>query len=239
MLDLGSFTHFYHFDREDLFKNASIDVIIFRYQLNFFNNNVVYYNNDLSTLKNCDGMIIFIDINNETYKISEYFDVYVGLVSGADKVFKNEQYSNIEVLTGNNKREKYILIDNFPTSNDEFNSYFLSKKDILISRKIRKFNDTNWYQWGALRNYDKIVANWDRECIYVHNLTRNEKIAFKGNVEFFGGNLLIMIPKTDIDLNQCLDYLNSLDFKSNFMYAGRFKIGQRQLANSYFKIPHL
>ena len=36
----------------------------------------------------------------------------------------------------------------------------------------------------------------------------------------------------DIDLIKVVDYLNSPDFKTNYIYSGRFKIGHRQLCNS-------
>ena len=34
-----------------------------------------------------------------------------------------------------------------------------------------------------------------KQCIYIYNLTRQTKIAFKGNVSYFGGGLIILIPK--------------------------------------------
>ena len=71
-----------------------------------------------------------------------------------------------------------------------------------------------------------------RPCIYVKNLTRNTIVAFKGTVTYFGGKLLCLIPRTEIDLDNIVTYLNSDMFKKNYMYAGRFKIGQRQLANA-------
>ena len=35
-----------------------------------------------------------------------------------------------------------------------------------------------------------------------------------------------------MDLKKVVSYLNSEKFKKNFTYAGRFKIGHRQLSNS-------
>ncbi len=55
----------------------------------------------------------------------------------------------------------------------------------------------------------------------------------------FGGGLIILIPKKDCDLHSILAYLNSDTFKGNFMSSGRFKIGHRQICNSYIPDEYL
>ena len=74
-------------------------------------------------------------------------------------------------------------------------------------------------------------------CIYISNLTRANEVAFIGKVQLFSGSLIILIPKTKIDLNLVCKCLNSDEFKSNYTYAGRFKIGHRQLLNASLNIP--
>ena len=73
----------------------------------------------------------------------------------------------------------------------------------------------------------------DNECIYVSNLTRNNTIAFDGKVMYFGGSLLIMIPKKNVNIKNVTNYLNSNQFKENYIYSGRFKIGHKQLSKAY------
>lgn len=68
--------------------------------------------------------------------------------------------------------------------------------------------------------------------IYVYNLTRKNTIAFIGKVNYFNGNLLMMLPKDNYDLKKIIDYLNSNEFTNNYLYSNRFKIGQKQLLNS-------
>ena len=69
-------------------------------------------------------------------------------------------------------------------------------------------------------------------------MTRSEKVCFKSTVQYFGGNLIIMIPKdTSIELDTIVNYLNSFDFKKNYMYSGRFRIGHKQLCNALLNIP--
>ena len=84
------------------------------------------------------------------------------------------------------------------------------------------------------RNLNIIKQYYGDECIYVYNLTRKKEIAFKGRIQYFGGQLLMLKPKNkNTDLNQIIDYLNSENFYINFLYSGRFKIGHRQLLNSF------
>jgi adenine-specific DNA-methyltransferase len=62
-------------------------------------------------------------------------------------------------------------------------------------------------------------------------MTRQKDVAFKGKVQYFGGTLLCLIPKTNVQLDEVVKKLNSDDFKKDYMYAGRFKIGHKQLCN--------
>lgn len=231
MMSAGNFTHIYHPHNEHLFKNATIDVLIYRYCKNATLPKTVLYNDKQLYVINNNGMITFSDsILRET--IGDYFDAYVGMVSGKESVFKNEQFGNITFLHG----EKYIYIKKFPTDNPELNKYMLSKKKELLDRKIRTFNESNWFEWGAPRNISIIKEHFGKECIYIYNLTRNETVAFKGTVNYFGGNLIMLISKRKIDLQKVIDYLNCSEFKTNFMFSGRFKIGHRQLLNSQIKL---
>jgi adenine-specific DNA-methyltransferase len=163
----------------------------------------------------------------------DYFDIYVGLVSGKEDVYKNEEIGNIEVLNGENKVEKYIYIENYPCENEQINAHLLHYKKELIGRGIRKFHDKNWYEWGAPRNITAINANMGKDCIYVCNLTRKTDVAFLGKVQYFGGSLIMLKPKKSCHLGKIVSYLNSHTFKTNFMFSGRFKIGHRQISNSY------
>ena len=234
MISNGTFTHIYHPHNEKLFENASIDVIVFRYCKNNELTKQVLYNNELLYIINNDGLITFNKNNNSSnVSFKDYFDIYVGLVSGKESIYKNKEHGNIEVLNGENKLNKYIFVENFPSDNEKINTYLLSYKDELISRKIRKFNEKNWFEWGAPRNIKTIRENIGKECIYIYNRTRQKDIAFKDKVKYFGGSLIILIPKKKINLDCILLYLNSDEFKSNFMFSGRFKIGHRQICNSY------
>lgn len=240
MMTNGTFTHIFHPHNEKMFKNASIDVIVFRYCKNSLIDKRVLYNEQLLYITNSSGLITFGEEQNiSNVLFQDYFDIYVGLVSGKEDVFKNEELGNIEVLNGEDKIEKYIYVKKYPYDNEKINKHLLHHKKKLIERGIRKFNENNWFEWGAPRNITTINNNIGKNCIYISNLTRKPNVAFLGKVNYFGGGLLMLKPKTKCNLNNIVSYLNSNTFKDNFVFSGRFKIGQRQLCNSFIPSEYL
>jgi len=240
MMTNGTFTHIFHPHNEKMFENASIDVIVFRYYKNSLIDKKVIYNNKLLYITNNKGLIIFEEEkNNNNVMFQDYFDIYVGLVSGKEKVYKNEEFGNIEVLNGEDKIDKYIFIEKYPCNDEKINKYLLEYKKELIERKIRKFNENNWFEWGAPRNISTINSNLGKDCIYIYNLTRKLNVSFLGKVNYFGGGLIMLKPTKKCNLNNIVSYINSNTFKNNFMFSGRFKIGHRQICNSYIPSEYL
>jgi len=234
MMMNGTFTHIFHPNNEKLFKDACIDIIIFRYCKNKLLSKKLLYNDKNMYIINTNGMITFTEKeHNHKHLFKDFFDIYVGLVSGKDSVYKNDELANIKVLNSENKIDNYIYIEKYPSGNNLIDDYLLQNKKILLQRKIRKFNEHNWFQWGAMRNIKKINARLDEQCIYINNITRKSNVAFIGKVKYFGGSLIILIPKKHCNLENITLYINSSEFKANFTFSGRFKIGHRQISNSY------
>jgi adenine-specific DNA-methyltransferase len=230
MVEHGSFTHFLFPHDEKLFDSANVDVVVFRYRKGIFTQKVDV--NDTSKFWNTiDGIVTFSDEPMRGDVVSNVFNVYVGLVSGKDEVYK-VPFGNVDILVDEEEVEKFIFVDTFPTNQTRIDEHLLKNKTQLMNRKIKKFNENNWFEWGAPRNIRMIEENEDRSCIYMRNLTRSERVAFKGKVSYFGGKLLCLVPHTEVDLDDVVQLLNSHEFRKNYTYAGRFKIGQRQLANA-------
>ena len=181
-----------------------------------------------------DGLITFNeDENNNENTINDYFDIFVGIVSGRDGIYKNDKLGNIEVLNGIDQIDKYIYVEKYPSGNKSIDDHLLKNKEELMGRGIRKFTEKNWFEWGAPRNISTIRKNLGRDCIYINNITRKTEVAFVGIVQLFGGGLIMLIPKKKYDLNKIVEYFNSTEFKKNFIFSGRFKIGHRQISNSF------
>ena len=242
MMTKGTFTDIVHPNDESLFENASVDVIVYRYCKNNSLEKKVLYNDELMYITNSNGLITFSRYKNEsTVLFKDLFDIHVGLVTGKEKVYKHKTLGNIDVLNGEDNLEKYIHVESFPHENKEINDHLTKYKSELIGRRIRKFNENNWFEWGALRNIDKMRENMGSECIYLYNLTRKPKVCFVGNVNYFGGGLIMLRLKghSSYNINKIATYINSDAFKTNFMFSGRFKIGHRQISNSYIPLDYL
>jgi adenine-specific DNA-methyltransferase len=233
MTRVGRFTDFLFPHDEKLFENAAIDIVVFRYQKGVtMDTTRVNGKEMICTCRN--GILSFTDTNPRGTAVDELFHVYVGLVSGRDEIYR-QPFGNLTVRLDKDTTEKFIFADTFPTTDSDINAHLLKHKQALLDRKIKKFSETNWYEWGAPRNMKSMKQYWGRPCIYVRNLTRNKEVAFKGTVEWFGGALLCLVPKKEMDtstLERILSYLNSELFQKQYLYAGRFKIGHKQISNA-------
>jgi adenine-specific DNA-methyltransferase len=229
MMKYGCFTDVYYPKNENLFEHASVDIVIFRYCKSISLEKICNFNNVKKFVNEINGIVTF-ENSIKNLPMSDFFNVKVGIVSGCEEVFKQE-FGNKSLITAENKTEKYILIEQFPSGNKNIDSHLFLNKNTLMKRKIRKFNETNWYQFGALRNINFIQENLGKKCIYIYNVSRKENVAFIGRVDFFSSNLLLLLPKNKVDLEKVNIYLNSTEFKENYTYSGRFMIGQKQIEN--------
>ena len=243
MTQHGSFTDFLFPNNEKLFEGASIDVLVFRYEKGVFNHlTTVVASSDGQGLyeKNmfCNvnkGIITFSDTEIiGGVALETLFSAYVGLVSGKDEIYR-VPFGNIDVLIDEGRTEKFIFTETMPTNISKIDSHLYAHKDALLKRKIKKFSERNWFEWGAPRNILSMHTYWGQDCIYVRNMTRHNDGAFIGKVQYFGGALLCLVPNTasgaSVDLQKIVDYLNSTVFQKDYIYAGRFKIGHKQLCS--------
>ena len=146
---IGNFTHFIDCGEEKLFDDADVPALcIFRFQKNY-NGMTKYYDSidnfemNRYTEKKCNyGKTISFTINNiDSNKISDFFDVKVGLVTGLESVFKVSEDNNfelncsIQMMTTNKTLMNYLYLDNF-NSIDEIppitREFILSKKEVLL-----------------------------------------------------------------------------------------------------------
>ena len=224
----GSFTDFLFPNNERLFEESIVDVVIFRYQKGIKTNKCIYNGVEKQWRFN-EGIITFTTFAENTTTIDELFDCYVGFVSGRDEVFCND-LGTMSLLCDKDTVKKFIYVENFPTGVSAVDTYLNVNKKELLSRKIRKFGDENWFEWGAIRNRAAIEERLGRDCIYIRTMTRKEEVAFIGKVQFFGGGLLCLVPKVEgLDLSAIIKTINSSQVKQDYIYAGRFKIGQKQV----------
>ena len=230
MTQTGAFTHFLFPHDETLFPGAAVDVMAFRYEKGShmegttIGNTIV--NDAPQTYQVRKGILTFTKPVDKPF--ADQFDVYVGLVSGRDEIYRTE-HANIDLLVDEGTTQRFLFPEAFPTENPAANQYLEDHKVALLERKIKKFTEKNWWEWGAPRNLQTVRVQWGKPCIYVRNITRQKKVAFVGTVQYFGGGLLCMIPKEPVSLDPIVEWLNTDAFQKEYRYAGRFKMGQKQL----------
>nr|WP_206076016.1 hypothetical protein [Marinitoga lauensis] len=98
------------------------------------------------------GFIYFVKEKKYTMHLSDIAYVKVGGVSGNDKIFEHET-GNIDVVcsytqkTGKTKKMIYNII----------NDHLLKHKNQLLNRRIKKFDDSNWWKWGEIFMFQMIL----------------------------------------------------------------------------------
>ena len=237
MLELGTITHIIDGGEEKVFPDADVPaLIIFRYVKtpsqkheiavrSGFNKDV----SDLTTryLKVSQKGLWMISATEEDilYKVEDIFDVKVGIVTGADKTFnvnnhpdlaKFEKEKTVTTYLTTKGHEKFIDVTNIVEEKDipeNTHKYLLEHRDILINRGIAKFNEKNWWKYGAVRN--KALMESDRKRIYVLAKTRNSVPFFTdNNVKYFSGGILCLFLKENVHLSieDALKLFNSKGF---------------------------
>lgn len=215
----GTITHFYDCGDDRIFNNASPNCAIWRFVKELYS----YMTEDGIRFSLSDGQILFGA--TAAKRVRDYFQVKVGAVSGADSIYQHQD-GNLELVcsstykTGKVKRMIY---------NHKHPSLF-EHKEKLINRKIRRFREDNWWQWG--RDYPKD----NRERIYVNAKTRQSNPFFIHPVKAYDGSVLALFPNREYrqgEMKILCEGLNNIDWrKLGFITGGRLIFNQRSLENA-------
>ena len=157
--------------------------------------------------------------------LSDIAFVKVGAVSGADEVYTSDCYGNRDFVcsttAADGKTRRMIWCE----PGDSAPRSLLPHKDRLISRRIRKYDESNWWQWG--RGYYQS----DLPRVYVNNKTRRQNPFFVHDCPHYDGSVLAIFPKDPtIDMDALAAALNAVDWADlGFICDGRFLFTQRSL----------
>lgn len=219
----GSITDFIDLGDKKIFDKAQPNCAIWRFEKGNFSRNT----NCLKTFSCVNGQILFTK-NHYFIPFKKLFFVKVGAVSGADSIFANTEFGNVEFVnstTAKNGKTKKMIYGEYAKSC----KYLQQFKQKLLQRKIKKFSDSNWWEWG--RDYHKS----ENPRIYVNTKTRNKKPFFIHSCKAYDGSILAIFPKFEVDsksLQNLCDKLNSVDWAElGFVCDGRFLFSQRSLEN--------
>ena len=219
----GTITHWFEYGDEVVFEGYSPSVVVWRFEKNNFDRKTIT-NQGEKIFTNSKGQLLFLDNKMEGNVLGDIFMVKVGGVSGMDEIYTHDE-GNMEFVCSYTNKTGKLKKMYYNTMND----YILSKKELLINRKIKTFTEKNWWLWG--RDYYKS----DRKRIYVNNKTRDDKPFFIDDCKNYDGSVLALIPKTDDienNIGKYLEILNNTDWNSlGFKVGGRYVFNQKSLEN--------
>lgn len=229
----GSITDFIETGDSSIFGAYVPNCAIFRYELGRKSRRM----SDGRTFAESNGQLMFLR-GDYRVPLSALFEVKVGAVSGADDIFvhpkgNTEFVCSTTIDTGKARRAYYGVK----------NAYLARFRERLLERRVRRFDETNWWLWGRQHHVS------DSPRIYVNGKTRRQQPFFLHECRNYDGSVLALFPKDrDIDLQRATELLNTaVDWEDlGFVCDGRFLVSQRSLENcmlpSVFKElrhPHL
>lgn len=219
----GTITDFIDLGDKKIFKKAQPNCAIWRFEKGNFQRNTKCR----KEFHCINGQILFTK-NHYFIAFNELFFVKVGAVSGADSIFENEEFGNTEFVnstTAKSGKTRKMIYGEYAKNC----KYLQNFKEKLMQRKIKKFNENNWWEWG--RAYYKS----DLKRIYVNIKTRNKKPFFIHKCKAYDGSVLAIFPKfktNDKILQTLCEKLNNTDWEElGFVCDGRFLFSQRSLEN--------
>lgn len=211
----GSITHFYDLGDATIFKGASPNCAIWRWEKGRKSRETETGGDFCFS----DGQLWFGAIGN--MRLGNLFEVKVGAVSGADDIFINEN-GNVDMVCSTTLKDgktRRVIYNQKDES-------LLKHKKRLMNRKVRKFDETNWWMWG--RGYCERKGM----RIYVNSKTRISKPFYASNVVAYDGSVLALFPKKEMDIQKAVEKLNNADWaKLGFVCDGRYMFTQRSLGN--------
>jgi adenine-specific DNA-methyltransferase len=158
-------------------------------------------------------------------RLSDIAFVKVGAVSGADRIYTSEKHGNRDFVcsttAADGKTRRMIWCE----PGEPAPAALVPHKGRLMARRIRHYDETNWWQWGR-GDYSS-----DRPRVYVNNKTRRADPFFVHDCPHYDGSVLAIFPRAPAaDAHALARALNRVDWEDlGFVCDGRFLFTQRSL----------
>jgi adenine-specific DNA-methyltransferase len=243
MLATGSITHIVDCGEEKLFPDADVPaIVIFRFQKGLDSRKTSYATSldnavaglwEERVIEETGDRLIFVDAETAALidgwgVLDDFMSVKVGIVSGADPLFRITDPSLYEgdglqqYLT--TKGMEWFIDVNHVIAEDQLppkiKTFLLSHKQRLISRRIAKFDENNWWKYGAIRNKDAMLS--DAERFYTLVKTRSESPFFLSpDAVLYSGGIMGVFVKDQLPENvtveDVVELLNSAIYRKLFV----------------------
>ena len=218
----GDITDFIELGDARIFGSHNPNCAIFRFERGRHERRTRMGDGEVRHFALVDGQLMFLR-GDYHLPLSELFDVKVGAVSGADEVFEhpegNAEFVCSKTIDGGGTRRMI-----FGTLHPHLDEH----KDKLLARRVRPFDESNWWHWGRLHHVT------DGPRIYVNCKTRRPRPFFLHACPNYDGSVLALFPRMPgMDLALATDMLNDqVDWAElGFICDGRFLFTQRTLQN--------
>ena len=160
--------------------------------------------------------------------LADVASVRVGAVSGLDELYASDTHGNRDFVSSATARTGLTRRMIWCEPGDPPPAALLPYRDRLLARRIRRFDASNWWQWG--RSYPQT----DAPRVYVNGKTRAEQPFFLHPCPHFDGAVMGVFPhRPDVDLAAFRDALNHVNWDDlGFVCDGRHLFTQRSLENA-------
>jgi adenine-specific DNA-methyltransferase len=233
LFNFGTITDVIDMGDSKIFGDFTPNCIIWRFELGNFSRKTNYStakikNNKLEVSKkeirkftNINGQLMFLK-SDKTVLFKDLFYVKVGAVSGADSIYMHEK-GNKEFVSSETRKTNKIRKMFYNVNVPELLPY----KESLLNRRIKKFDENNWYMWG--RGYH----DTSEKRIYVNCKTRQNNPFFTHKCKNYDGSVLAIFPKNQsINIDELASELNKVDWNElGFICGDRFIFSQKSLEN--------
>lgn len=216
LYEQGTITDFFETGDSNIFGPYVPNCAIFRFEKGRMDRRM----HDGRIFSHVGGQLMFLR-KEYVLPFADLFNVRVGAVSGADQIYTHPE-GNLEFVcsktaeTGQTRRMFFDVI----------NEHLLAHKNDLLERRVAKFNETNWWQWGRLHHRSEAPR------IYVNSRTRRTQPFFTHACTNYDGSILALFPKNPLmDVERAAAMLNTeVDWEElGFVCDGRFLFTQRSL----------
>ena len=234
----GTITHFIDLGDTHLFDDATPNCAIWRFEKGEMSRRTRFAALDQG--QGADGLLqppwekrrfveagghLLFTRHDYPLRLTDIAFVKVGAVSGADEVYTSDGHGNRDfvcsttVADGKTRRMIWCEPGEPPPAP------LVPYKERLIARRIRRYDETNWWQWG--RGYYQS----DLPRVYVNGKTRRPEPFFVHDCPHYDGSVLAIFPRNPtIDVRALASALNRVDWEDlGFICDGRFLFTQRSL----------
>ena len=241
LFSAGTITDFIDLGDLHLFDDASPNCAIWRFELNNHRRvtrfSALGYGQEASFLERlCWEERRFVESNGHLMftrhdyplHLSDIAFVKVGAVSGADDLYADETHGNRDFVCSSTAARGTTRKMIWCEPGDRPPEALLPHKKRLMARRIRSFDEFNWWQWG--RSYYQS----DLPRVYVNNKTRRKNPFFVHDCPHYDGSVMAIFPRhAGVDVRRLATALNEVDWDDlGFMCDGRLIFTQRSLEHA-------